>query len=173
MPNVLGDVVEVCWRARARARDCCGMRSWTPMCSVWRRLPVGLLGRHRTQRAHVRARARAHARTRARTQATSTEAAALCSIDVTSENDECDDGCSDSAETCTIMDKALSSVIEASDRCRAFKSGMEELENSKQRQASCPCREYEILCEYVTVSPGQEGSSSCLPKAAESGIMRG
>jgi len=66
--------------------------------------------------------------------ANSTEAAALCSIDVTSENDECDDGCSDSAETCTIMDKALSSVIEASDRCRAFKSGMEELENSKQRQ---------------------------------------
>ena len=122
---------------------------------------------------HTYARARAHARTRARTQATSTEAAALCSIDVTSENDECDDGCSDSAETCTIMDKALSSVIEASDRCRAFKSGMEELENSKQRQASCPCRGYEILCEYVTVSPGQEGSSSCLPKAAESGIMRG
>merc|ERR1711977_390003 len=65
--------------------------------------------------------------------ANSTEAAALCAIDVESEKDECDDGCDDSAETCTIMEK-LWNVIGASDECRAFKSGMEELERGKQNQ---------------------------------------
>merc|ERR1712224_705931 len=61
------------------------------------------------------------------------EAAALCAIDVESERDECDDGCDDSAETCTIMDK-LWNVIGTSDECRAFKSWMEELEKGKQNQ---------------------------------------